>query len=269
MLSTYREGLRSTHQIHNDTKDGACASNFISHDFSSTTDGTLILNVKQTFWTDSEVVLEYIRNESRKFKVFVVNKIELIRGHPDVHQLHYVSTKDNPADYSSRGIDVANDQAVQKWFRGPSFLWKPEAEWTIQDNKERILLNDPEIKTCLQINFISAGNDILEALESRIYSSYKMKRVVAMVLRYRKFLKKDPKEESQVEMINSSLLKEADIQIIKMVQARKFAAEIKSLRPRDCSSDGKGILKRNSKIFQLDLFLDEDGVLGVGGRLHK
>ena len=201
--------------------------------------------------------------------MFVANRIEIIRDHTEMHQWHYIGTKDNPADYSSRGIDVANDQAVQKWFRGPSFLWKPEAEWTIRDNKERILQNHPEIKTCLQINFISAGNDILEALESRIYSWYKMKRVAAMVLRYRKFLKKDPKEESQVEMINSSLLKEADIQIIKMVQARKFAAEIKSLRPRDCSSDGKGILKRNSKIFQLDLFLDEDGVLGVGGRLHK
>ena len=45
-----------------------------------------LLNVKQTFWTDSEVVLGYIRNESRKFKVFVANKIELIRDHPDVHQ---------------------------------------------------------------------------------------------------------------------------------------------------------------------------------------
>ena len=54
-----------------------------------------------------------------------------------------------------------------------------------------------------------------------------------------------------------------------MVQARKFAAEIKLLRPRDCSSDGEGILKRNSKTFQLDLFLDEDGVLHVGDRLHK
>ena len=132
-----------------------------------------------------------------------------------------------------------------------------------------ILQNDPEIKTCLQINFISARNDILEALESRISFWYKMKRVVAMVLRYKKFLRKDPKEESQVEMINSSLLKEAKIEIIKMVQARKFAAEIKSLRPRDCSSDGEGILKRNSKTFQLDLFLDEGGVLGVGGRFHK
>ena len=33
-----------------------------------------------------------------------------------MHQWHYVGTKDNPADYNSRGrgIDVANDQAVQK-----------------------------------------------------------------------------------------------------------------------------------------------------------
>ena len=43
---------------------------------------------------------------------------------------------------------MANDQAVQKWFQGPFFLWKPEVEWTIQDNKGRILQNDPEIKKC-------------------------------------------------------------------------------------------------------------------------
>ena len=60
-----------------------------------------------------------------------------------------------------------------------------------------------------------------------------------MVLRYKKLSKKIQKGESQGEMINSSLLKEAEREIIKMVQARKFAAEIKSLRPRDCSSNGE------------------------------
>ena len=53
---------------------------------------------------------------------------------------------------------MANDQAVQKWFQGPFFLWKPEVEWTIQDNKGRILQNDPEIKKCLQISCISTGS---------------------------------------------------------------------------------------------------------------
>ena len=90
-----------------------------------------LLNVKETFWADSEIVLEYIQNESRTFKVFVANRIEMIRDHTEIHQWYYIGTKDNPADYSSRGIDVANDQTVQKWFRGPSFLLKPETEWNI------------------------------------------------------------------------------------------------------------------------------------------
>ena len=54
-----------------------------------------------------------------------------------------------------------------------------------------------------------------------------------MVLRYKKLLKKIRKGESQGEMINSSLLKEVEVDIIKMVQARIFTAEIKSLRPRE------------------------------------
>ena len=53
-----------------------------------------------------------------------------------------------------------------------------------------------------------------------------MKRVVAVVLRYKKLLKKIRKGESQGEMIIGSLLKKAETEIIKMVQARKFAAEI-------------------------------------------
>ena len=64
-----------------------------------------------------------------------------------------------------------------------------------------------------------------------------------MVLRYKKLLKNVRKGESQGEMINSSLLKEAEIEIVKMVQARKCAAKIKSLRPRDCNSDGEGRLR--------------------------
>ena len=38
---------------------------------------------KEVFWTDSEVVLSYIRNESKKFKIFVGNRVELIKDHSD------------------------------------------------------------------------------------------------------------------------------------------------------------------------------------------
>ena len=33
---------------------------------------------KEIFWTDSEVTLGYLRNEFKKFKIFVANRIKLI-----------------------------------------------------------------------------------------------------------------------------------------------------------------------------------------------
>ena len=45
------------------------------------------------------------------------------QGSHSINQWHNIGTKDNPEDYSSRGIDVVNDKAVQKRFQGPpSFL---------------------------------------------------------------------------------------------------------------------------------------------------
>ena len=37
-----------------------------------------LLITREIFWTDSEPVLGYIRNQSRKFKPFVANRAEII-----------------------------------------------------------------------------------------------------------------------------------------------------------------------------------------------
>ena len=150
-------------------------------------------------------------------------------------------------------------------------MWKPVAEWAIQDKKGSTLKDDSEIKIFVQINRISGGKDILEDLESKIFSWHKMKGVAAMVLRYKKVLiKKIRNRESQGEiMINNCLLKETEIEVIRMLQSKKFAAKIKTLEPRYCNSDEASTLKGNSKIFQIDPFFDKDGMICVGGRLFK
>ena len=77
---------------------------------------------KEIFWTDSEVTLGYISNESKKFKIFVANMIELIREHAEAGQWHYVNTKENPEDYVSRGISMRNRDKAERWILGPKFL---------------------------------------------------------------------------------------------------------------------------------------------------
>ena len=80
--------------------------------------------IKEAFWTDSVAVLGYIANESRKFKTLVINRVEMIKEGSDPTQWFYVSSKKNPADYSSRGMETNNVNAVKTWFERPSFLWR-------------------------------------------------------------------------------------------------------------------------------------------------
>ena len=80
--------------------------------------------MNEAFLTNSETVLEYIMNDSRKFKIFMAKEVEMIKEASDPSQWFYVNSKENPADYSSRGVEANDVNAVKKWFEGPSFSWR-------------------------------------------------------------------------------------------------------------------------------------------------
>ncbi|XP_072174578.1 uncharacterized protein [Diadema setosum] len=61
-------------------------------------------DMKEFFWTDSQVVLGYIKNEARRFHVYVANRVQLIRDHTNPDSWFYVDTTQNPADKASRGM---------------------------------------------------------------------------------------------------------------------------------------------------------------------
>ena len=65
----------------------------------------LELNIDRTLlWTDSEIVLHYLKNEKRRLQTFVANRVQEIREHSPVHDWHHVPETLNPADYVSRGL---------------------------------------------------------------------------------------------------------------------------------------------------------------------
>ena len=80
-------------------------------------------------WTDSQVVLAYIRSTTKRFKVFLANRVQKIQEHSDVNQWKYVKGRDNPADDASRGLDPRKETSSSRWFAGPAFLWQREKLW--------------------------------------------------------------------------------------------------------------------------------------------
>ena len=76
-----------------------------------------------TFYTDSKIVLSYIANESKRFHVYVANRVHKIHSVSCPAQWNHVSTDQNPADLASRGVP-AHQLKDTIWLQGPAFLWK-------------------------------------------------------------------------------------------------------------------------------------------------
>ena len=75
---------------------------------------TIHPTILEYFWTDNEVVLGYVNNNAKRFKIFVANMVMLIWENSDVNQWLYVDSKSNPVDNTSRGLLPSNQEKVNK-----------------------------------------------------------------------------------------------------------------------------------------------------------
>ncbi|XP_058122825.1 uncharacterized protein LOC131293780 [Anopheles ziemanni] len=86
--------------------------------------------ISQTrWWTDSQVVLAWIRSDNTKWGVYVKNRVEKIHAATNRLDWSYVPTKLNPADLVSRGLPankLINSETASFWLNGPSFIVNDE-----------------------------------------------------------------------------------------------------------------------------------------------
>ncbi|XP_033103930.1 uncharacterized protein LOC117106642, partial [Anneissia japonica] len=74
------------------------------------------------YWTESQTVLKYIQNTSRRFKIFVANRVAVILNLSKPSQWMYVRTSNNPADEASRGQKIEDFLRNTRWKDGPEYL---------------------------------------------------------------------------------------------------------------------------------------------------
>ena len=83
------------------------------------------------FWTDSAASLQCIQNNTKRFPVFVANRLANICEHTSTSSWKYiyVLSKLNPADFATKGISAELFSHSHAWLQGPSFLWKADDLW--------------------------------------------------------------------------------------------------------------------------------------------
>ena len=226
---------------------------------------------KEVFWTDSKIVLGYIHNDARRFHVYVANRVQKIRDLSQPDQWNYVSSNENPADLASRGASVS--QLISScWFSGPDFLWQQKIKMPTKHDAARLRPNDPEVKAnCQLIDKVAnkaEAKDRLMADRFKSFSSLKSAVKGLSTLRALVKLKQSSlgtnskhakKSRQQLPKHSTAELEKSRMTIIRWAQQEGFSEYIKVKQ---------GTLPKHNPLAKLDPFIDQEGILRVGGRLR-
>ena len=208
----------------------------------------LELKIDQEFFlTDSQVVLGYIKNDARRFHVFVANRVQKIRDTTDSSQWFYIETSQNPADHASRGLKVA-DLIDSDWLRGPKFLW--EQEIVLNQRSPELLVGDPEVKV-MKTDAVES-----ESFLQRLSRLSDWNTTLNIIVRIQRLAHKDRSGAISVEE-----RREAALVLIRAAQREAFENELKLFSQKSTK------LPKTHKMYQLDPIF-QNGLLRVGGRLR-
>ncbi|GFY12677.1 integrase catalytic domain-containing protein [Trichonephila clavipes] len=222
----------------------------------------LKLNVTNTFlWSDSMIVLSWIRKESYQLKTFVANRIATIQEMASSEQWRYVATEDNPADFVSRGMDSIKLKTCELWWNGPKFLMSNQYP---QRQIPVAVIKDPgELKNCSDFsNFFldSATNSYVNNLLNLSNDYFKIIRVLGFICRFVYNCKS--KESKRIGPLDLGELKKAEQLLLKLVQKEELKVDMNGIQ-------NSAMVPSNSRVKTLNPFIDSEGILRVGGRLRN
>ena len=215
------------------------------------------------FWTDSSTVFQWIRGVSKRHPAFIANRIGEILDSTDPCQWNHCPGLLNPADDGSRGLPVTSITSGSRWLN--AFLLLPEEKWpkgnlTLEHHKQTI--DDPYAQDTT-VTWIGAVKDSKNKYFSPTkYSSLtKFLRVTAYLKRFI-YNSRHLKSERRVGTLLVEEIEQARKFWIHATQAESFPQEVTALKSKQHVSS-------KSKLISLSPFLDEHGIVRVGGRIER
>ena len=138
-----------------------------------------------TFWTDSNIFLQWISSKTCRFPVFVANRVAEIREASTECQWRHVPGHLNPANDCNRGLFGSDLSLNHRWLRRPKFLKEKGERWPELPSIRTSTAEDPEVlapKWCGAVS-VESPCTILSVIE-RHSEWLKVLRILAWALRF-------------------------------------------------------------------------------------
>ena len=205
-----------------------------------------------SYYSDSKVTLGYLRNRSKRFSRYVTSRVNGILSSSSVLDWNFIPTDANPGDIASRR-HTPQQLLNSVWLVGPKFLHEREVI-LFEEATDHFELPEVIKETSTLSTAVTEVNDTFELL-LRFPSWKKLIRIVSALYRFGSLARKRDLSVADSEA-------KARIFLIAQVQQKSFPSALQSLKKgTNISSD--------DKMSPLCPFLDQDGLMRVGGRLQK
>ncbi|XP_055859438.1 uncharacterized protein LOC129921565 [Episyrphus balteatus] len=206
------------------------------------------------------IVLAWLSSPPRRWNTFISNRTAEILDELPRSEWNYIRSEQNPADCASRGVEPRNLLQLGIWWKGPDWLCMEFDSWPISAVSEEIEEVPEMRKQTVVAHVLCVQEGLLDKLGKRVSSWFKVLRVVAVFVR-RARNNHLPPEERMRGFLRSSELLYAKQKCLLWAQ-EEFSEEIQSLKTGKCISS-------RSKLSSLSPFLDDVGLLRVGGRISN
>lgn len=204
-------------------------------------------------WTDSTIVLAWLRGHPSAFNVFVANRTADIQRQVPCEKWQHVRSAENPADCASRGITPNQLLHHHLWWTGPAWLREERCVWpkqlSVPDTTE-------ETRTrASNVIVATSGWDLI----ARMSSWSRLVRVTAICVRFTHNCRsRVGKRMSGV--ISTAELSNARDHWVRATQIMMYPDELRCLR-------NQTPISKSSKLRALNPILSSQNIMCVGGRL--
>ena len=235
-----------------------CAATLLADMYQATTRALRRSFTNLRFWTDSMVVLAWLKSPAARWKTFVANRVNHIQEITKVEDWNHISSKENPADLVSRGVDANVLSNLSLWWNGPKWLQQGETSWPKGQEIADISEDRKTVKSTPVVSLLTQTRQ--EEVFTKFSSWNKLQRVTAYCLR---FIHNCHYKNSRFQgTLTPAELNDATLVCVKRTQDDSFMKEKANLMD-------KGTLSRKSSLLSLNPFLDGRQFLRVGGRLDN
>ncbi|XP_055539615.1 uncharacterized protein LOC129726677 [Wyeomyia smithii] len=240
-------------------------------------------NSRCYLWTASSTVLSWVRSDHRRYMQYVAHRVGEIQSLTKPESRRWVPTRDNVADALTKWGKDTEPVSNGRWFRGPSFLYRNEAEWPLQ--KVVNANTSEELRARYLLLHIFVPEPLINV--ARISKWKILVRTVAQIFRFinncRLKRKRLPVETVRATPLQRRCLmktvfsvktplrqteyQNAEQFLLRIAQGESYPDEVKILiNNRDLQMDQWRRIEKNSALYRDSPFADEWGVLTVDGR---